>query len=89
MTTRPRNTTAHPGKVVLENTRARRDKEEIQHEKDLKRAAKAAKEKKAADATALKAVGRAFVHAEDAAAVTNAKKDVPRHRGMGSLLINP
>jgi len=89
MTTRPRNATAHPGNVVIESLRARRGTEEIQYEKDQKRSRKAAKEKKTAEAKALKAEGKAFVaqcEADDAVVAANADREFPRHRRTCRLL---
>jgi hypothetical protein len=82
MKTRAQNAATHPGKVMQE--KPRRSKEEIQKEKELKAAKKAAKAKTMAEAEALKAAGRAFVaqrEQEDAAAAANAEKEFPRQWG--------
>jgi len=92
MTTRARNATVHPGNIVRENLGIRHSKEEVQQEKVLKNARKTAKNKKKANAEALKIAGQAFVanlEMEEAVAAANAESDSPRHRtvrGMGSLL---
>jgi hypothetical protein len=92
MSTRARNATAHPGNV-LRGSRVHRNKEEIEEEKKKKKVKKEGKEKRMAEARALKAAGNAFVaqrDMEDIAATAEMEKNFPRHRnatrGMVVLL---
>jgi hypothetical protein len=84
MATRSANATTHPGNIVLESGRSRRNKEELLQEKEQKKARKEAAERKKIQADAWREAGKAFVtqlEAEDAAAAVKAQKDLPRHRG--------
>jgi hypothetical protein len=92
MTTRTKNAKAHPGNVVLENSRVRRSKAEVQQEKQSKKEKKAAKEREMAEADALKAAGKAFVaqrEEEEDAALANAEKDFPRRRAGAQSMYSP
>jgi polyphosphate kinase 2 (PPK2 family) len=83
MATRSANATAHPGNIVLESGRSRRNKEELRQEKEQKKARKEAEERKKIQADAWWEAGKAFVmqlEAKDAAAKAKAEKDLPRHR---------
>lgn len=83
MATRTRNATVHPGHVVMESTRARRSKEEIQQEKESKQAAKEAKEKKKIEKEARIAAAQVFIaqcEQEQKTTIDNATKEFPRHQ---------
>jgi hypothetical protein len=83
MKTRPRNATIHPGNIVLESGHSRHSKEEVQQEKDRKKAQKQAEERKKIQAEAWSEAGKAFVaqlEAEEAGAAAAAKKDILHRR---------
>ena len=83
MVTRTKNATTHPGAILQDAQRARRPKEEIEREKELKLIAIGARiEKEAAD-KAMKAKGKkriAELEAIEDAAIANADSEFPRHR---------
>jgi hypothetical protein len=88
MTTRSKNADAHPGAILQDTQRARRTKEEINQEKQLKILRLEAKEKARVANAAKKARGEAYIaQLEEAEDVTlaNADNDFPRHKPKKSL----
>jgi len=83
MTTRSKNATTHPGIIAQDALRVHRKKEEVEKEKELKNAQKAARRKKRVADEAREAAGRVYIarlKAEEAAAASDMEKEIPRKR---------
>jgi hypothetical protein len=85
--TRPKNATAHPGKVAMESLAVRRKTEEIEQEKRVKNERRQAREQKKVDS---QAAVLDIAEYEDKMVVDDAEEKLrfPRRKLMGELAID-